>query len=76
MLWMYPANVSECDRFSVITVERKNGEYEDRIKLMKLNLYLNYLRSIPQNTLHCGIYTYQVIETQYTLWCSGKGTFK
>ena len=28
-LWMYPPNVSECDRFSAITVERKNGEYED-----------------------------------------------
>ena len=27
----------------------------------------------PPNTLHCGIYTYQVIETQYTLRCSGKG---
>ena len=22
-LWLYPANVSECDRFSAITVERK-----------------------------------------------------
>ena len=28
-LWMYPANVSECDRFSAIAVERNNGEYED-----------------------------------------------
>ena len=40
---------------------------------MKLYQYLNYLRSIPQYTLHCEIYTYQVVETQYRLWCSGKG---
>ena len=64
----YPANVSECDRFSAITVERKNGEYEDCIKLILLYLYLNYLRSIPQI-----LYITNTIETQYTLWCSGKG---
>ena len=28
-LWMYPANMSECDRFSAISVERKKEEYED-----------------------------------------------
>ena len=72
---MYPANASECDRFSAITDERKKEEHEYCIKLKKLHLYLDYLQSIPPNTLCYGIYTYQVIfETQYIiLWCSGKG---
>ena len=28
-IMVYPANVSECDRFSATTVERKKGQYED-----------------------------------------------
>ena len=37
----------------------------------KITFYPNR-KKISRCSLH-EIYTYQVIETQYTLWCSGKG---